>query len=134
MMKTGFILLIALSITLVGCQGESTEVVDVNDSIENNSVYEPDQRAVGIDQYMSSVDTNPEFATFSSLTYNSDDESHRLYEVQMLKKPNDSSYAKLVELSSSEFSGSLQSNSFYFKNNPQSGIKIRPAAPRAAAD
>ena len=66
---------------------------------------------------MNSVDTNPEFATFSSLTYNSDDESHRLYEVQMLKKPNDSSYAKLVELSSSEFSGSLQSNSFYFKNN-----------------
>lgn len=113
MMKTGFILLIALSITLVGCQGENTDVVDVNDTIENENVYEPDQRAVAIDQYAELVDANPELRIFSSLEYMNGD--RQLYEVHAYRDTIDTNFVKLIEYTSAKLTGTLQSNTFYYK-------------------
>ncbi len=113
MKKTGFILLIALSITFVGCQGENTDVVDVNDTIENENVYEPDQRAVGIDQYVEAVDANPELRIFSSLEYMNGD--RQLYEVHAYRDTTDTNFVKLVEYTSAKLTGTLQSNTFYYK-------------------
>lgn len=114
MKKIGFILLIALSVTLLGCQGESVDVVDANDTIENENVYEPDQRALNIDQYIQAVDANFELRIFSSLEYmNGDGE---LYEVHSYKDTIDTNFMKLVEYTSAKLTGTLQSNTFYYKD------------------
>ena len=52
MKKTRFILFLFTSIVLASCQEVGTEMIDVNDSIEYENVYEPDQRALEIDRHI----------------------------------------------------------------------------------
>lgn len=113
MKKTGFLLLIALSVTLFSCQDSGPEVVDANDSIETQNTYEPDQRAIAIDQYMEQVDNDPELRVFSSLEYMNGD--RQLYEVNAFKDTIDTTFQKLIEYTSAKLTGSLQSNTFYYK-------------------
>lgn len=114
MKNTGFLLLIALSVTLFSCQDSETEVVDANDSIETVNNFEPDQRAIAIDQHMEQVDNNLELRIFSSLEYMNGD--RELYEVHAYKDSIDTNFLKVVEYTSAKLTGSLQSNTYYYKN------------------
>lgn len=114
MKKTDFLTLILLGITLFSCQETGQEVVDVNDTIDAQNAYQPDQRAIETDQYMERVDNNYDLRIFSSLEYMKGE--GELYEVHAYKDSVDTNYLKLVEYSTSKLSGALQANAYYYKS------------------
>lgn len=111
MKKAGFLTLILLGITLFACQESGQEVVDVNDSIEPQNTFQPDQRAVEIDQYIEKVDNNFDLSIYSSLEYTKGDgDTYEEYVVHAYQDGEDTNYVKLVEYSSDK------TCSFYYKN------------------
>ena len=113
MKKTRFILFLFTSIVLASCQEVDTEMIDVNDSIEYENVYEPDQRALEIDRHIEMIDANFELRIYSSLEYMNGD--GQLYEVHAYRDTIDTNFLKIIEYTSAKLTGTLQSNTFYYK-------------------
>lgn len=114
MKKTALLLLIPLGITLFACQDSSETVIDANDTNSSPNVYQPDQRALAIDQWMEKVDHLMELRIYSTLEYMNGD--HELYQVEAYKDTMDTNFVKLVEFTTSKLTGTLQSTSFYYQD------------------